>query len=221
MGHCLVEVVIVISFLAANPFERPLGTCSSVDQRWVGGFLIRKPPLYLWLILFLGTHFRSLRFEGPWSALRRTGLTVRISSPTQVYRVKEKKEGAQPTASLEKAKANAAVQIGDVKVVVQDSGKRLMVFGKSASSPIQKSAMANDHVASSSSAANKYHQPRWCPPRLTHTQKQKLQRLRNKEKREQEAEKLRDEHFNKYRPMVPGGKVWQIKAVDQPTVGPV
>ena len=81
--------------------------------------------------------------------------------------------------------------------------------------------MANDHEASSSSTANKYHQPRWCPPRLTHTQKQKLQRLRNKEKREQEAEKLRDEHFNKYRPMVPRGKVWQIKAVDQPTVGPV
>ena len=47
-----------------------------------------------------------------------------------------------------------------------------------------------------------------------------LQRLRNKEKKEQEAEKMRDECFNKYRPMIPQGKVWQVKPADQP-VGPV
>ena len=33
-------------------------------------------------------------------------------------------------------------------------------------------------------------------------------------------EKLRDEHFKKYRPRIPQGKMWQVKAVDQPT-GPV
>ena len=27
---------------------------------------------------------------------------------------------------------------------------------------------------------------------------------------------MRDEHFNKYRPMIPQGKVWQIKTADQP-----
>ena len=43
---------------------------------------------------------------------------------------------------------------------------------------------------------------------------------RNKEKKEQEVEKMRDEHFNKYRPMIPQGKVWQIKMAGQPT-GPV
>ena len=31
---------------------------------------------------------------------------------------------------------------------------------------------------------------------------------------------LRDEHFEKYRPRIPQGKMWQVKAVDQPT-GPV
>ena len=62
---------------------------------------------------------------------------------------------------------------------------------------------------------------RWCPEGLTHTQKRKLQRLRSKEKREQEEEKTRDEYFNKYRPMLPQGKVWQVKTVDQPTEGPV
>ena len=46
-------------------------------------------------------------------------------------------------------------------------------------------------------------------------------RLRNKEKREQEAEKARDEYFNKYRPMIHQGKVWQAKMVDQPSEGPV
>ena len=33
-------------------------------------------------------------------------------------------------------------------------------------------------------------------------------------------EKLRDEQFDKYRPRIPQGKVWQVKAADQPT-GPV
>jgi hypothetical protein len=58
--------------------------------------------------------------------------------------------------------------------------------------------MANDHEASSSSSTVKYFQPRWCPPRLTHTQKRKLQCLGFQEKKEQEAEKLRDEQFNQY-----------------------
>ena len=31
---------------------------------------------------------------------------------------------------------------------------------------------------------------------------------------------MRDEQFDKYRPRIPQGKVWQVKAVDQPT-GPV
>ena len=32
---------------------------------------------------------------------------------------------------------------------------------------------------------------------------------------------MRDEYFNKYRPMIPQGKVWQVKTVDQPAVRPV
>ena len=98
-----------------------------------------------------------------------------------------------------------------------------MDIEKSVDVPSQKPVMANDHEAGSSKgAADKYHQSRWCPSGLTLTQKRKLQRLRNKEKKEQEAEKMRDEHFNKYRPMIPQGKAWQIKKADQPAkpVGP-
>ena len=32
---------------------------------------------------------------------------------------------------------------------------------------------------------------------------------------------MRDEHFNKYRPVVPQGKAWQVKSVDQPVARPV
>jgi len=130
------------------------------------------------------------------------------------YHVKEKKPEVRPTADPEKAKADP---------VVQNKGKGPMMFGKSAFSPVQKPIMANDHEVGSNKtkAADKYHQPRWCPEGLTHSQKRKLQRLRNKDKREQEAKKMRDKHFIKYRPMIPQGKVCQVKTVDQPAAGPV
>ena len=106
--------------------------------------------------------------------------------------MKEKKQEVQPTVTLEKDKADTVVQIGEIKVVVQNKGKEPIVIDKSATSstpPVQKPFTANNHEASGSKVADKYHQPRWCPEGLTHTQKRKLQRLRNKEKREQEAEK--------------------------------
>ena len=136
-------------------------------------------------------------------------------SPRQVYRVKEKKEEVQPTIDPEKAKADDVVQIGNIKVVVNDAGTRPMVFGKSVNPSIQRPIMANDHEASSSSSKSKYFQPRWCPPGLTRTQRRKLQCLRAQEK-EQEFKRLRDKQFNHNKPMVPQGKVWRVKAVDQP-----
>ncbi|PUZ76049.1 hypothetical protein GQ55_1G259600 [Panicum hallii var. hallii] len=116
--------------------------------------------------------------------------------------------------------ANDVMQIGDVNVDIKDIAKGPIVVGNQVNSSIQKSVMGNDHEASSSSSTAKYFQPRWCPPRLTRTQKRKLQRLRFQEKREQELEKQRDEQFNKYRPMIPQGKVWKVKAAGQPA-GPV
>ena len=138
--------------------------------------------------------------------------------------MKEKKSEVQPEATLEKTKVDIVVQIGELKVVVQDKGKEQMVVDKSATSsvpPAQKSFTANNHEASCSKVADKYHQPRWCPEGLTHTQKRKLQCLRNKEKREQEPKNARDEYFNKYRPMILQGKVWQVKTVDHPVEGRV
>ena len=53
----------------------------------------------------------------------------------------------------------------------------------------------NDHEASTKQVKTsdpKYTQPKWCPLGLTKTQKRKLQRLRDQEMGEQEAEKQRD-----------------------------
>ena len=109
-----------------------------------------------------------------------------------------------------KTTTDDVVKIGDVNVVIKDVGKKPMIFGKSAQNDSQKHVLANDHKASSSGSANKYHQPRWCPLGLSHSQKRRLQCLR----RQELAEKLRDEHFNKYRPMVPQGKEWRAKPTD-------
>ena len=51
---------------------------------------------------------------------------------------------------------------------------------------------------------------------MTRTQRRKLHRLRTQEKKDQEFKRLRDKQFNNYKPMVPQGKVWRVKAVDQP-----
>jgi hypothetical protein len=117
----------------------------------------------------------------------------------------------------EKLKADIVVQIGEFKMPIKDTGKKSMDIDTSVDVPSRKPIMANDHEAGSSkSAANKYHQPRWCPSGLTHTQKRKLQRLRNKEKKEQEKEKKRDEDFNRYMLMFPQSKVWKAKTADPP-----
>ena len=85
-----------------------------------------------------------------------------------------------------------------------------MVFDKLVDPHNQKLVMADNHEASSCSV-NKYSQPKWCPSGLTHTQKRRLQHLRCQEQKEQEAERLKDEQFNKYRPTFPQSKVWWVK----------
>ena len=73
-----------------------------------------------------------------------------------------------------KTTTDDVIKIGDVNVVVKDVGKKPMVFGKSAQTDPQKRVLANDHEASSSGLASKYHQPMCCPPGLSHSQKRML-----------------------------------------------
>ena len=99
---------------------------------------------------------------------------------------KGEERGAEACGDPEKLKADVVVQISEIKVPIKDTGKKSMDIDTSVDVPSQKPVMANDHEAGSSkSTVDKYHQPRWCPLGLNHTQKRKLQRLRNKKKKEQ------------------------------------
>ena len=84
----------------------------------------------------------------------------------------------------EKAPAAKVVQVEDGKGKAHDVQEGL-VFVEKPVNISQKLVLANDHEASSSNLKGqdkeKYFQPRWCPPGLTHTQKKRLQRLRRQE----------------------------------------
>ena len=116
-----------------------------------------------------------------------------------------------------RATSQDIIQISTKDVPVDEGGKRPVVLNNQVETSIQKgSVIANDHAAGGSGSNSKYFLPRWCPPELTHTQKRKLQRLRFREKKENEPEKQRDEMFNHYRPMMSQEKEWKIKATSQP-----
>ena len=125
-------------------------------------------------------------------------------SPRQVYCIKEKKEQVQSIVDSEKIKADAVVEIGNIKVAVNEAGTRPMVLHKSVDISVQRPIMVDDHETSSgNTTTSKYFQSRWCPSGLTRTQKRKLQRLRCQKKKRQEAEKMKAAQFNKCRPIIP------------------
>ena len=114
----------------------------------------------------------------------------------QEYRVKEKKYEPVPMqVDSEKAPATKVVQVEDGKGKAQNAQEGLVIVEKPVNVS-QKLVLANDHEASSSNPKDqdkeKYFQPRWCPPGLTHTQKRRLQHLRRQEQKKKEAEKLRE-----------------------------
>ena len=95
--------------------------------------------------------------------------------PRQEYHIKNKEEDVQPMqVDSGKTTTDDVIKIGDVNVVVKDVGKKPMAFEKSAQTDPQKHVLANDHEASSSGLASKYHQPMCCPPGLSHSQKRRL-----------------------------------------------
>jgi hypothetical protein len=64
-----------------------------------------------------------------------------------------------------------------------------MIFSKSANT------CKEEDTGARKTADPKYSMPRWCPSRLTQSQKQKLQRLRAKESKEKEEEKYLTIHI--------------------------
>jgi hypothetical protein len=104
--------------------------------------------------------------------------------------------------------AKEVIKIGNNDVVMGDCFKAPVIINNSTQAQFGNNSgfsqpRVNDHEASSSKSDPMYHQPRWCPGGLTHTQKRKLQRMRAREKKDQESEWQRDESFNKLWPMAP------------------
>jgi hypothetical protein len=80
-----------------------------------------------------------------------------------------------------------------------------MIFGKSTN--IGK----EDDMNSIKSADTKYSMSQWCPSGLTRSQKRKLQRLRAKESKKKEVEKI----FNDTHPQYPPSQNrWRPKVVE-------
>jgi hypothetical protein len=71
-----------------------------------------------------------------------------------------------------------------------------------------------DNGSSNRSLSSEYMQPRWCPPDLSHTQKKRLQRLRNQESKEKELKPLKEAIKKKEvsaRPLPSIKKEWRPK----------
>ena len=103
----------------------------------------------------------------------------------QEYRIKEKKDKPVPMqVDSEKAPIVKVVQVESRKGKAQGAQEGPVIMEKPVNVS-QKVLLANDHEASSSNLKDqdkeKYLQPRWCPPGLTHTQKRRLQRLHHQE----------------------------------------
>jgi hypothetical protein len=117
----------------------------------------------------------------------------------------------------ERTTSKGVIKIGSADMVVEDCFKGPIVIGDPDKSQIANSFVqfvpeSNDHEASSSGTLSKHIHVRWCLSSLTRTHKWKLQRLHNQEKREQDAERQRDEFFNKTKPMSSPKWEWKLKA---------
>jgi hypothetical protein len=91
--------------------------------------------------------------------------------------------GHIPTATKRTIKSDI-IKIGTTDVVIQGNNEGTMIFGKSASTSKEGDTTAIK------TADPKYSMPRWCPSGLTRSQKRKLQRLRAKESKEMDVEKI-------------------------------
>ncbi|KAK8456102.1 hypothetical protein SEVIR_4G277720v4 [Setaria viridis] len=110
--------------------------------------------------------------------------------PKQVYHPKQREEEFQRMeVESGKGKEKYIIQIKAMEVPVETNAKGPIGTSNLVMSSSQKVPAANYHEASSSGSSSKYFLPRWCPPKLTRTQRRKLQRLRLQERREQELEK--------------------------------
>jgi hypothetical protein len=97
---------------------------------------------------------------------------------------KEKVEQSVPGGEdAQSSVAKEVIKIGHNDGVMRDCLKGPIITNDSDQAQVSNyfgssQPRANDHEGSSNKSDSKYHQPRWCPGGLTHTQERKLQRMR-------------------------------------------
>jgi hypothetical protein len=114
--------------------------------------------------------------------------------------------GGHTATSSNRTTKGDFLKIGTTNVIIQEDDKGLMIFDESASTNKKENTTVNKTIKP------KYSMPRWCPSGLARSQKRKLQRLRAKEIKEKEAEKI----FNDTHPQYPPPQNrWRPKAVEK------
>jgi hypothetical protein len=116
----------------------------------------------------------------------------------QVYKPTQREEVQKMEVDPERTTCQDIIQIGSMDVLIGEDGKRPIVSNNKVVTSTLEVA-TNDHEASGRSSNSMYFLPRWRPPRLTRTQRRKLQCLRFEEKRERDLEKQRDEATSRER----------------------
>ena len=109
-------------------------------------------------------------------------------------------------AATERTTKKDIIKIGTTDVVIQKESEGPMIFGESANTN------KTEDTVVFKIADPKYSMPRWCPAGLTRSQKRKLQRLRAKENREKEAEKIFNDTHPEY---PPPQKRWRPKTIEE------
>jgi hypothetical protein len=110
---------------------------------------------------------------------------------------KEKIEQSIPEGEyVQNSVAKEVIKIGNNEVVMGDCFKGSVIINGFAQTQIGNSSQssherANDHEASSSKPDPKYHQLRWCPDGLTHTQKGSCSRCMPRRRRSWSGEGMK------------------------------
>jgi hypothetical protein len=145
-----------------------------------------------------------------------------VDSSSDQQRIDPTNEGkAVLKSKIERTTTDGVIQIDTSQVKLREEFNGLVVIDGQADTRMEDIAPDHREEKMDKVVDFKYLQPWWFPPRLTRTQKWKLQRLRLAEMREKEREKRRDKLFDKIKPRTLPKQEWRRKEAPQhPTAEP-
>jgi hypothetical protein len=118
-------------------------------------------------------------------------------------------------SKIERTTTNDVIQIGTSQVKLSKEFNGSIIINDRADTIVEDVSPDRGEEKTDKVVDSKYLQPRWCPPGLTRTQKQKLQRLWLAEMWEREQEKRWDELFDEIKPRTLPKQEWRQKEASQ------